>query len=70
MLTRDEAARKVPSRKYMYQALIRNGYCVPKLKEKMMTNKVMRKIKEKKVWCPNTNQCQVNFKGCADPPPR
>ena len=44
----------MPNRKFMYKALLRNGNYLPKLKEKMMTNKLMRGIKEKKVWCLNT----------------
>jgi hypothetical protein len=44
----------VPNRKFMHKALLRNGYYAPKLKEKMMTNKLMKEIKEKNVWCLNT----------------
>ena len=71
MLTHHEAQLKAPTPKFYYEALVRNGNYLPKLKEPIMTMKFMKGIKSEKYWVPNTNRGHgVYVKLCADPPSR
>ena len=51
MLSKDQVAAKVRSRETYWQAMVRNKYAVPALKQPICTIKWMQGVRDGLYWC-------------------
>ena len=62
-----DANLRVPNKKVLHQALMRNGFIPPRAGESICTVKFMKNVRTKKYWCPSSVE-GAHVKPCADPP--
>jgi hypothetical protein len=51
-MTVDEFAKLIQNRKDLYEAVLRNGFYLPKIKSSMVTEEYMRNVLTGKAFCP------------------
>ena len=69
MVSLSEAHMRIPDRKGLYKALLRNQYIMPPMKDAINTVKFMRGVIDKKYWVLHSTESST-LKVCADPPNR
>ena len=65
-MTVDEFAKLIQNRKDLYEAVLRNGFYLPKLKSSMITEEYMRNVLMGKAFCPKYEQIKLH--PCPRPP--
>ena len=65
-MTLQDAQLLIPDKKSMYKAMLRNGYCMPRLKSSLCCLKWMKRVRAGKYWCPRVHE--IRPFNCADPP--
>ena len=65
-LTVDEFSRLIQNRRDLYEAVVRNGYYLPKLKTTMITEDYMRNVISGKAFCPK--YAEIKMLPCPRPP--
>ena len=68
-LSVDQARALVPNRKRLYEAIRRNQYIMPDVKESFVTSKWMLGIVQGTQWCLASSEVSC-LQQCVDPPPR
>ena len=65
-MTVDEFSRVVANRRDLYEACVRNGYYLPKIKSTMVTEEYMRNVISGKAFCPKFED--IKMLPCPRPP--
>ena len=66
MISLEEAKAKVPDKKALYEALLRNGYFMPPYSNRIITIQYMEKVKSGEVYVPKYDI--VRLRPCPNPP--
>ena len=66
VLSVNEFAKKVKSKKDLYEAVQRNGYYLPKPKSGIATEHYLVSVMDTTYWCPKTEQ--IRLRVCTRPP--
>ena len=65
-LTVDEFSRLIQNRKDLYEAVVRNGFYLPRLKSTMITEEFMKNVITGKAFCPRFDE--IRMLPCPRPP--
>jgi hypothetical protein len=65
-MTVDEFSKVVANRRDLYEACVRNGYYLPKIKTTMVTEDYMRRVISGKAFCPRF--ADIKMLPCPRPP--
>ena len=65
-MTVNEFSKLVQNRRDLYEALLRNGYYLPKFKTTMITEEYMRNVITGKAFCPKYSD--IKMLPCPRPP--
>lgn len=65
-MTVDEFSRLIQNRRDLYEAVVRNGYYLPKIKTTMITEDYMRNVISGKAFCPK--YAEIKMLPCPRPP--
>jgi hypothetical protein len=65
-MTVDEFSRLIQNRRDLYEAVVRNGYYLPRFKTTMITEVYMRNVITGKAFCPKYEQIKLHL--CPRPP--
>lgn len=66
MFTTDEVSKFFQDKSELYEACLRNGYYLPKLKSTMVTESYMKNVLMGKTWCPKF--ADIHVRPCPRPP--
>ena len=67
-LTLDQVKKLVKSKKHLYNAMVRNGYYLPRFKASIINEEYLSKVRSGELYCPKYPDLKPL--PCPDPPPR